>query len=376
MTNGRRIRHEDSWNPVSVVREGSALPCFSHWWRSSPRRGAHRRSRLPSSGSRRRRPRSASRCRSPSLARATTRRARSAGDGSRPAAVTWAPPWGRARTSPTPSRAPARTASSRRSPTQARRTVCDRDPQPDRPGHLPGLRPSGAVQRVERCGRQERKHRRLPNGIRDHRTGLLRVHGHRGHLRRPDRAQQGHRLGLDRRIADQAVDLYSPRVGTISLPVTGLTDAAHRILVRPTGTKNPASTGTFVNVEEFAVGATRVDDRASVITYSSWLGLAEHQRKWWLRAAQLDPGRQHGVHVHRDVRDVAEHAGPEPGSRRRVHRRPARGDGRRICRQDHLAGRAHLRRARPTPGTSSAWWCGALTTRTAWVTWSPATLSS
>ena len=40
------------------------------------------------------------------------------------------------------------------------------------------------------------------------------------------------------------VDLYSPRVGTISLPVTGLTDAAHRIVVRPTGTKNPASTGT------------------------------------------------------------------------------------------------------------------------------------
>ena len=90
--------------------------------------------------------------------------------------------------------------------------VCDRDPQPDRPGHLPGLRPSGAVQRVERCGRQERKHRRLPDGIRDHRTGLLRVHGHRGHLRRPDRAQQGHRLGLDRRIADQARGpLLAPR---------------------------------------------------------------------------------------------------------------------------------------------------------------------
>ena len=69
------------------------------------------------------------------------------------------------------------------------------------------------------------------------------------------------------------VDLYSPQAGTTSFPVTGLTDAAHTISVRPTGTKNPASTGTQVNVDEFVVGATRVDDRASVIRYSTWRGL-------------------------------------------------------------------------------------------------------
>ena len=74
-------------------------------------------------------------------------------------------------------------------------------------------------------------------------------------------------------VPTRLVDLYSPRAGTLSLPVTGLTDAAHRIVVRPTGTKNPASTGTGVNVDEFTVGATRVDDRASVITYSTWTGL-------------------------------------------------------------------------------------------------------
>jgi hypothetical protein len=73
-------------------------------------------------------------------------------------------------------------------------------------------------------------------------------------------------------VPTRLVDLYSPRAGTISVPLTGLTDAAHRIQVKPTGTKNPASTGTAVNVDEFAVGATRVDDRASVIGYSSWLG--------------------------------------------------------------------------------------------------------
>jgi len=74
-------------------------------------------------------------------------------------------------------------------------------------------------------------------------------------------------------VPTRLVDLYSPRAGTTSLPVTGLTDASHAIRVKPTGTKNPASTGTFVNVDGFAVGATTpVDDRASVVTYSSWLG--------------------------------------------------------------------------------------------------------
>ena len=69
-----------------------------------------------------------------------------------------------------------------------------------------------AVRRVARCGRQERQHRRLPDGVHDQRPGLLRVHGHRGHLRRPDRAHQGHRLRLDRRIADQARGpLLAPR---------------------------------------------------------------------------------------------------------------------------------------------------------------------
>jgi hypothetical protein len=91
-------------------------------------------------------------------------------------------------------------------------------------------------------------------------------------------------------VPTRLVDLYSPRAGTISVPVTGLTDAAHRIRVTPTGTKNPASTGTGVNVDEFAVGATRADDRASVITYNSWLGVRNPNASGGSYRRSLAPG--------------------------------------------------------------------------------------
>lgn len=86
------------------------------------------------------------------------------------------------------------------------------------------------------------------------------------------------------------VDLYSPRAGTLSVPMTGLTDATHQIRVKPTGTKNPASTGTAVNVDEFAVGATRIDDRASAVTYSSWLGLRNVNASGGSVKRSLTPG--------------------------------------------------------------------------------------
>jgi hypothetical protein len=91
-------------------------------------------------------------------------------------------------------------------------------------------------------------------------------------------------------VPTRLVDLYSARVGTISVPVTGLTDAAHRIRVRPTGTKNPASTGTGANVDGFVVGASRVDDRASVITYSSWAGLRNPNASGGSVRRSLTPG--------------------------------------------------------------------------------------
>jgi hypothetical protein len=66
------------------------------------------------------------------------------------------------------------------------------------------------------------------------------------------------------------VDLYSARAGTTSLSLTGLSDTTHRIRVQPTGTRNPASTGTGVTLDEFVAGTTPVDDRASAVDYNDW----------------------------------------------------------------------------------------------------------
>lgn len=70
------------------------------------------------------------------------------------------------------------------------------------------------------------------------------------------------------------LDLYAPEEGTTSFLVSGLTDAPHRIKIRPTGTKNEASTGTAVTVDEFIVGATRVDDTSVAVDYGAWAGAA------------------------------------------------------------------------------------------------------
>jgi hypothetical protein len=74
--------------------------------------------------------------------------------------------------------------------------------------------------------------------------------------------------------AQTPLDLYAPEEGTTSFLVNGLTDAPHRIKIRPTGTSNEASTGTAVTVDEFVVGATRVDDTSSAVDYGAWAGAA------------------------------------------------------------------------------------------------------
>jgi hypothetical protein len=88
-------------------------------------------------------------------------------------------------------------------------------------------------------------------------------------------ARTGPNLGIAAVSVDgvsQNVDLYAATRGTRSVVVNGLTDAAHRIRVRPTGTKNAASSGTGVTVDEFVVGATRHDDRSTAIVYDTWAG--------------------------------------------------------------------------------------------------------
>lgn len=65
------------------------------------------------------------------------------------------------------------------------------------------------------------------------------------------------------------VDLYSRTRGTREISVDALTDRVHRIRVGVSGAKNPASTGTVVTVDHFAVGTALVDDRSRV-SYNSW----------------------------------------------------------------------------------------------------------
>ena len=68
------------------------------------------------------------------------------------------------------------------------------------------------------------------------------------------------------------VDLYAPSAGSLSFPVTGLLAGTHRIGIRSTNTKNPASSGTAISLDEFVVGSTHVDDNAYLVTYDRWAG--------------------------------------------------------------------------------------------------------
>jgi|1185.fasta_scaffold66773_1 hypothetical protein len=88
-------------------------------------------------------------------------------------------------------------------------------------------------------------------------------------------ARTGPNLGIAAVSVDgvsRNVDLYQATRGTKSVLVDGLTAAAHRVQVRATGTKNPASSGTGVTVDEFVVGASRFDDRSTSIVYDRWTG--------------------------------------------------------------------------------------------------------
>lgn len=70
-----------------------------------------------------------------------------------------------------------------------------------------------------------------------------------------------------------SVDLYAATAGTRSLAVTGLPAGSHRITVKAKGTKNAASTGTAVSLDEFVVGTTHYDDRHDKVVYDTWSSL-------------------------------------------------------------------------------------------------------
>lgn len=89
------------------------------------------------------------------------------------------------------------------------------------------------------------------------------------------------RMGPDQGIASVTidgvskgtVDLYAAAAqDQVSESFSGLTSAKHRIIIKVTGTKNAASTGTAVAVDAFVVGAATTEDSSTKVSYDTWAG--------------------------------------------------------------------------------------------------------
>jgi hypothetical protein len=65
-------------------------------------------------------------------------------------------------------------------------------------------------------------------------------------------------------------DLYASTAQAASLSFTGLTSAAHTMVVKVLGTKNANATGTQVVIHGFKVGATTTAPDANTVTYQTW----------------------------------------------------------------------------------------------------------
>jgi hypothetical protein len=71
------------------------------------------------------------------------------------------------------------------------------------------------------------------------------------------------------------IDLYSPSVlWNQQIPFSGLTNAAHSIVIKVTGTKNANATGFNVAIDGFLVGSstTPVQENSVAVTYNGWTG--------------------------------------------------------------------------------------------------------
>jgi hypothetical protein len=72
----------------------------------------------------------------------------------------------------------------------------------------------------------------------------------------------------------QPVDLYSATPARRNLAISGLPDAGHTIVVRASGGKNPASTGTAISLDEFVAGVEQVNDTSLRVSYDGWAGVS------------------------------------------------------------------------------------------------------
>jgi hypothetical protein len=73
-------------------------------------------------------------------------------------------------------------------------------------------------------------------------------------------------------VSKGTVDLYSAAPAAFSKAFGGLSTGKHTIVIKVSGTKNAASTGTGVVVDGFTVGTTTTQENGKAITYNTWKG--------------------------------------------------------------------------------------------------------
>jgi hypothetical protein len=86
------------------------------------------------------------------------------------------------------------------------------------------------------------------------------------------------RSGPDRGVATISIDgvkaarlnLYAATPGVRARAFTGLAAGRHRIVIRPSGSKDARSTGTGITLDEFTVGTSHFDDTSRAVTYDGW----------------------------------------------------------------------------------------------------------
>lgn len=105
-------------------------------------------------------------------------------------------------------------------------------------------------------------------------AGLRFVGGRLDYVARMGPARGVARLLVDgRRVG--TVDLYSPTAGVRTRSFTGLGAGVHSARLMSTGSRNHASRGNAISLDEFVVGGTaHVDDNSLSVRYAGWAGLS------------------------------------------------------------------------------------------------------
>src|SRR5438552_13734841 len=67
-------------------------------------------------------------------------------------------------------------------------------------------------------------------------------------------------------------DLYASTAGPYSQTFSGLANTSHIIVVKVLGTKNPASSDTWVPVDGFVVGPVLTQEPAPAVKLGTWVG--------------------------------------------------------------------------------------------------------